>query len=443
MTLKAGAAVVDISPGNGVALYGYPHVERLSTGVHDPLLASALCLDNGRQKVLLVALDLLMIDPPVARAMRRAVALATGIPGPQVLISCTHTHSGPVSGTSLSWSDDPTVPPPDPAYLERVTQSIVQAATEALAARRPAKLAWTAADARGVGGNRISPDGVVDPEVGILSLRTAEQGEPLAVVLIYAMHPTVLHEDSTLVSSDFPHYARQTLRERFGASLPVLYHTAPCGNQSPRFFVQGQTFAEAERLGRKLGNAAAASLERLTEHDYTSECRLDGVLATIELPRRRFPAVAEAERLVQQYRDDYARLQREKAEKTQVRSAECAVFGAEGTLCLARLQEAGTLDRAVAAARPIELQLLQIGDVSLLGLPGEWFADYALELKRRWPGKLLVIALVNGHLQGYITTAEAAARGGYEALNAVLDGPKAGPLAIEAALQLPTLLPKS
>ena len=46
MTLNAGAAAHQISPPRGAALFGYPHVKRTSTGVHDPLLASALFLED-------------------------------------------------------------------------------------------------------------------------------------------------------------------------------------------------------------------------------------------------------------------------------------------------------------------------------------------------------------------------------------------------------------
>ena len=74
MTLNAGAAVREINPPRGAALFGYPRAERMSTGVHDPLLASALFLEHGSRSALLIALDLLFLDPPTARSIRRAVA---------------------------------------------------------------------------------------------------------------------------------------------------------------------------------------------------------------------------------------------------------------------------------------------------------------------------------------------------------------------------------
>ena len=56
--LKAGVAVTDISPRPGVELAGYPHHPRPNKGVHDPLQAACLFLDDGRTKLALVTLDL-------------------------------------------------------------------------------------------------------------------------------------------------------------------------------------------------------------------------------------------------------------------------------------------------------------------------------------------------------------------------------------------------
>jgi hypothetical protein len=437
MRLRAGAAAADISPVLPVALFGYPHVPRISTGIHDPLLASALFLDNGSQSAVLIALDLLMLDPPTARAIRRAVAQRVGVAEASVFVSCTHTHSGPVTARLLAWQEDPTIPPPDTGYLDCVRQRAAQAAAQAIAGASDAEIAWSTADARGVGGNRLAPDGVTDPEAGVLTVRKA--GGPLvAVAVVYGMHPTVLHEDSTLVSSDFPHYTRLQLREQFGPSLTVLYHTAPSGNQSPRFFVSGQAFDEAERLGRKLGRAIVASVEKLEEGDFRGEGPLRGVLCSVDLPRRSLPTVAEAERLLDRYRAEYDRLQSEHAARPAVRTAECSVFGAEGTLALARLNERGDIDRTLESYRPIEVQALRIGDACLAGLPGECFVEYALQIKRRWPGRVFVVSLVNGELQGYLVTPEAAAQGGYEAMTSLFS-PQAGQVLVEKILELSDL----
>ncbi len=435
MMLKAGAAASDVSPHGPVALFGYPHVQRISTGVHDPLLASVLYLENGSDSVILIALDLLFLDPPTARSIRRAVARRASVPEECVFISCTHTHSGPVTGRMLSWQDDPTIPAPDSTYLQFIEQQVVDAAGKAVSLARPVEIAWSTADARGVGGNRLDPNGVTDPEVGVLAVREAGGGEMLAVALIYGMHPTVLHEDSTLVSSDFPHYTRQHLQERFGENLTVVYHNAPCGNQSPRRFVDGQTFQEAERLGRKLGKAVVEGLEALQDGDFKSDCPLSGVLQEVELTRRAMPSVEDAQKQLDEYRARYERLKTQQADRAEVRTAECAVFGAEGTVTLARAQQQGQIDKTLQEYRPIQVQVLRIGDAYLVGLPGELFVEYSLEIKRLAPAKTFVVSLVGGELQGYIVTPQAAAAGGYEATNSIF-APESGTVLVLAACGL-------
>jgi len=433
--LRAGAAVREVSPTGPVFLAGYPHIERVSTGVHDPLLASALCLRSGDAGVLLVAVDILLLDPPTARALRAAVAARTGLAEECVLVSCSHTHSGPLTVELLAWRDDPVVPRPDPAYLARLREGAIEAAAEACASARPAELAWTAADARGVGGNRLAPDGLTDPEAGLLSVREAASKRPVAVALVYGMHPTVLHQDSKLVSADFPAYARLALRESLGEAVVVLYHNGPCGNQSPRHAARAQTFAEAERLGRLLGGKAAAAVGRLADSDYDRAPALAGALRRVELPPRRMPTPAEAEGALAERRAELGRLRREQAGRGAVRTAECALFGAEETLTLARAQQSGELAGLIEKYRSAEVQAVRLGAASLAAFPGELFTEYGLELKSRSPRRVFPVCLVNGELQGYIVTPEAAAAGGYEAANSLF-APESGRLMVDALLEL-------
>lgn len=435
MTLHAGAASRDISPRNPMALFGYPHVERVSTGVHDPLLASALFLEKAGSQVLLAALDLLFLSPPVARSIRRRVAHALAIPESGVFISCTHTHSGPVTAALVGWGNDRTIPAPDADYLAWVADRVVDAAQEAACKAVPAALAWCSAVAAGVGGNRLAADGLTDAECGVLAVRSRADDALLAALLIYGMHPTVLHEDSTLISSDFPHYARVQVREAFGAGVTVLYHTAPCGNQSPRYYVNGQTFAEAERLGRMLGKNVVAAVLGIPETDWSAAPCLRTVLEPVELPRRRLRPLAEARALLAEYQQEYARLKAGNAPRPEVRTAECAVFGAEGTVALAEAEARGDIDRLLAEYAPLELQALRIGEITVAGLPGECFVEYALAIKRSAGSRVFVVSLVNGELQGYIVTPEALAAGGYEATNAIFE-PAAGAVMVKTVLSL-------
>ena len=309
---------------------------------------------------------------------------------------------------------------------------MTEAAQKASSSAVPAELAWTSADATGVGGNRLAANGLTDPECGILTVRESRTKTLLSVSLIYGMHPTVLHEDSTLISADFPFYARLHLKEQFGHDLVVMYHTAPCGNQSPRYYVKGQTFAEAERLGRQLGIAATLSLGGIAETVWTASPQLDGWLKRVELPRRKLMPLAAAQARLDEYRNTYQRLKSAGAPHPQVRTAECAIFGAEGGVALAEAEAAGAIDQLLAEYAPLEVQRLRIGDTDVVGLPGECFTEYSLAIKRHATRRTFVASLVNGELQGYIVTPETLVAGGYEATNAVFD-PAAGSILIKAA----------
>lgn len=415
--LKAGTAIVDVSPLTPMFLVGYPHVPRISTGIHDPLYASALALDNGTAAVIKVAVDILFFNPPTARDLRRRIAAATGVRDACVFVSCTHTHSGPITIDMLNWKDDPVVPPCDPAYLARITAGVVAAATQAWASRAPAEIAWTSCTVDGVGCNRHSPDAPRDPECGLLAVRNPQSRRLTALSLVYGMHPTVLHEDSTLISADFPGCCRRYLGARLGEEVAVLYDNGLSGNLSPRYHVRNQTFAEAERLGNRLGECIARAVTGLTDADFTDAAVLAGVLEPVAIERRTFPGVTEAETILKNARADYARLKAAGAPHGPVRTAECSVFGAEETLTLAKLQATGEVDAVMKNYNPIDLQVIRIGDRCLAGFPCETFVEYGLALKQQTALKTHPVTLVNGELHGYIVTEAAHAAGGYEAWN--------------------------
>ena len=66
-SLKAGAAIIDISPEKGLALCGYPRFDRKNIGINDPLYASCLILENDKEKILLICCDLVYFEKPFKR----------------------------------------------------------------------------------------------------------------------------------------------------------------------------------------------------------------------------------------------------------------------------------------------------------------------------------------------------------------------------------------
>jgi hypothetical protein len=334
----------------------------------------------------------------------------------------------------LAWENDPVVPPPDAEYLEQFHAGIVEAGKAACAAAEPARLAVTSAKAEGVGCNRLNPAGPFDPEVGLLAVQRERDGRLLALDLVYGMHPTVLHEDSRLVSSDFFHFTRRHIAAAFDG-LPAVCHVGPCGNLSPRYHVKAQTFAEAERLGRKLGESIVRSVRLLSSPDFHQDAVLASGRSKVKLAANTFPSVGEAETALLRATRRHEELKRIGAPHGEVRTAECAVFGGEELLTLAQAQALGKVAQWQQKYRLAELQAFRIGDLFLAGLPGEYFVEYGLEIKSRAPGRAFVISLANGELQGYIVTPEASVSGGYEASFALFRS-ESGARIVSATLEL-------
>ena len=429
--LKAGAARRNISPTKPMFLVGYPHVERTSTGVHDPLYASAFYLANDRAAILTISVDVCYVMVETTRACRAAISQATGIPVENIFISPTHTHSAPQTADLLAWHADPVVPPPDPEYMAGFTRAIIDAGVAAKSTAVPARLAVTRTEAHGVGRNRHSPVGPVDHEVGLLYAKRSDNGTPVALMLIYSMHPTVMHEDSKLASSDFPHYARALIEEKF-SGITVVYHNGTSGNQSPRYEVLGQTFAEAERMGRALGSAVVSALKAVRETAFLDRAKITTAREFVNLPVRQLPSLSVAERQQTAAQATYDRLKAGGAEHGPIRTQECVLFGKQFVV---RILRSGRFEEMIRRYRPTEVQVLRVGDTCIAALPGELFVEYGLRIKQRAASRVFVVTMANSDLHGYIVTPEADAVGCYEASFSTFT-PAAGKILGDIALRL-------
>ena len=282
--LMAGAATADITPEGSSFLFGYPHVPRCATGVHDRLFSSALFLSDGTTPLVFVANDVLAVSRDTACCAREHISNQTGISAANIMITATHTHSGPITFDSLGSEADRAVPKTDPCYVKRLEDGIVHAAVRAFHNARPAMLGLAIADGSCVGTHRHDPAGPSSPEVPVLVVRDHTHQVFVAAMIVCSMHPTVLHEDSTLVSGDFPAMTRPHLQEHMlGIDCPVVYHSGPCGNQSPRHVTKANTFDEAARLGHMLGRSIAQTIDTI---DFSGDFRLACTQVLVELPVR-------------------------------------------------------------------------------------------------------------------------------------------------------------
>lgn len=431
--LLAGAAALDITPDKSLHLCGYPHVARNSTGTLDPLLVSALYLADGKGEALILANDLVFINKDTTAEVRGRIEAETGIAASAIQISCTHTHSGPITAYSaaITTKPDPAMAP-DSAYMSYWKDRMVEAAKLAKASAVPAEAGLEIASAAGLGSNRHDPAGPADLDLPVLGVRGRDGGPWIACMTVCHIHPTVLHEDSTLYSGDFPGQARQILAASLlGASCPFVYHNGVSGNQSPRHVVRGTTVAEARRLGQILADAVTGALGKMTfRADLTVAVR-QGFL---EFTHRPLPTVDEATRALDESVRHLQHLRDTAAPHTEVRTAECDWFGAEKTLELAQRKASGELDGWLKRAQPAEISVVRLGPWNFVFWPGEWFVEYGLQLREKAPNTF-AITCANGETQGYIVTGEAVKNKRYEATNATFCHTN-GPRGVEKTLEL-------
>lgn len=418
-TLKAGAAQVDITPKDSQFLFGYPHVKRYSTDIHDKLWSSSLYLSDGNEQVLFIANDIIFVSKETANYARKEISARTGIKPENIMITATHTHSGPITVDYVSNQADPIIPKADQKYVAFMEDCIVKSATEAVGNAQLAKVGLAIADDTGVGTNRRDPSGPADHNVPVLMVKNAADDSNVACMLVCSMHPTVMHEDSMLVSGDFPGLSRIYLQKNvLGENCPVLHHMGPSGNQSPRHVTKANTFEEAQRLGEILGKAVEKVVSNI---DYKTELGIRAASKSIrDLSKRQFPSVENAQVKLDAAIEKLETLRSTNAPSQETRTAECDWFGAEETLTLAKVAASGELENAYSVALPAEIQCIKIGNWNFVGWQGEIFIEFALEVKDK-AEDTFVISCANGEMQGYIVTKEAAEEGGYEASNALFD----------------------
>lgn len=431
--IKAGASRKIINPDTSQFLFGYPHVKRYSTGVHDDLETACLYITDGTNELVIITNDLIFVSKQMTERVRTELNTKLGIPQEHILISATHTHSGPLTVNYASNTADPVVPLADTNYIAKVCERMIECALEAKEGAEKAEIGLVHADSTGIGTNRRDPSGPSDHDVPVLLVRSRESGRYIACMLVISMHPTVLHEDSTLISADFIGAARARLKEQYLTErCVVLTHNGPCGNQSPRHVVRENSFAEAKRLGDILADAVS---EVLGTCSYSHDLTLYGKSLSIsDVPRRTFSAIDESRKRLQEVNSLMARRKQEKAPAAELRTIECDIFGAEEMVTLSRMQESGELEQYYSSCLPVEIQRLSIGPWNFIGWSGEVFTDYARTVKQELENTF-VISMANGEMQGYVTTEEAALEGGYEASNALFSH-ETGELLVNKSIEL-------
>lgn len=293
--LKKITPVVGQNHSDPIFIAGFDP-NRTATGVHDDLWARGMVLSMGRTKIALVTLDLIGYFNNEVLAIRSLVDPALKLD--RVFVTSTHTHEGP--DTLGLWGPDRFTTGVDAGYLDFVNQQVADCVAEADAARVPAEIKFATGTTQGaslpphpdlvrdttileplvidltlIGGTGTvvvegDPGEFTNPSLPMLQIRDLRTQDVLLTLANFASHPESLGSANRLITSDFPHFMRENLEQRYGGI--AIYLSADLGVlQSPRVdladpddpaqLIPFRSYEFAERMGDLLAERGATALD--------------------------------------------------------------------------------------------------------------------------------------------------------------------------------------
>ncbi len=423
-TLRAGAAVVDVTPKdfpvNMVGNFG----QNIADRAHDPLYARALVLDDGKTRLALVVVDNLGVSRGVADEAKDRAARRCGLLPDRILVSSTHTHTAPASDVADG-------PKEAVAYRKILVDGIAEAVVRAHGNLRTAAVGAAAHPLPDEVFNRrwflkggppvnpfggtdlvkmnpgtrpeglLRPAGPTDPDVSVISVQDAKSGRPLAVYANYSLH-YVGNTPAAGVSADYFGEFARLMPARVGAKadgsdgfVAMLtngtsgdVNNIPFNVSPPR--PPRAPFEQVRVVAGKTADAAWHARNKVTAH--RPDARL-GMLERELTLRRRKPTA-----------DQIDRANAVVATKDGVKLPPLADNYARRTLALAKVDD--TLK--------VPLQVVRVGDTAICAIPFETFAEIGLELKRRSPFPRTIVVGIANDYNGYLPTPGQHKLGGYE-----------------------------
>jgi hypothetical protein len=416
---RAGAAASNITPWLGISIAGYMN-DRKADYVHDELHARCLVLDDGAAKIAFAVVDSCMVPREVVEDAKRQIQESTGIAPDHVLVSATHTHTGPCA-TPCFQSDA------DPEYNRYLAVKISDGVRRAATNLAPAKIAWGSGNVPDQVFNRrwkmkegtippnpfgkidkvqmnpprasenlVEPAGPTDPEVPFIFVKSVED-KPIALLANYSLH-YVGGEGGLHISADyFGMFAERTkqLADTFELDPPFvgIMTNGTSGNiNNINFREVGESkppYAQMHFVADAVATNVFDAAQKLEWHDRVM---LDAVTQELQLGvRKPTPEeLAEAKEVVR------------KAAGREMKTLP-EIYARESVLI------ADYPDTV-----PATIQALRIGNLGIAAVPCEVFVETGLDIKAKSALKpAFTIELANGY-NGYLPTAAHHELGGYE-----------------------------
>jgi hypothetical protein len=457
-TLRAGVGRAVITPPVGIAHAGWGvQTHQRAEGVDMDLLATVLVLANGPVEAALVDVDFCVVGRDLADPIRQAIADLCGIPFAHVRLSYTHTHSGPMLGPSWMTEGEELIGP----YVASLAGRIAGAAWEAKRRLQPVRVAAGSGSSDIVVNRRLKLptgrvvagrnwDGFADREVKVVRIDDLDE-RPLAVIVHYGCHPTIMGHPNRLITPDYPGVVRQVVEHATGATCLFLQGAAGnvhaivdyvgdvavyrrlgaiLGHEAARLALRLQTVPRQERLLRVMESGAPLGIyadEPAGEPDGT----LRVATRAVRLPLREYPPVPEVVAEAQQRAADLA-------------TARGRVGEEELCVAVGLARRAGMLAdkaRRFGGHTEVETELhgIRLGDVALVGFAGEPFSELGAQVKARSSFPHTLFSGYTNDYLGYLPTAEAYPDRGYEVDTSPFR-PGAGEQLVDASLALVAVL---
>jgi neutral ceramidase len=402
--LRVGAHRSNITPQLGCHIAGYFH-DRLAADIGDELYAKTVVFENGETALALCVLDIIVAEQADLTIAKQRAQELSGIPAENIFIACTHTHYGPNPMPHFNV-------PREEGYMEWAMVRVGDSVKLAQNRLRAAEIAHASGSCPEETHNRrwhmkdgsvrmnpgyqnpdmVKPAGPTDPEVGLLVARDADTKAPIAAIGNYSLHYVggpYYHS----ISADYFGYFDRALQRLAGRDFVAMMANGCCGDINNCDFTQPtleypHPFYQAERVGNRV--AAAAYDAWLGIRSYETEPVLGAATEEVMFTRRE-PSAAEL-----------AAAKVLRGSKTDPDDAEWVYAG----------ELIGVHEEPVQ--RPTPIMALRVGDLGIVGMPGEVFVEYGLQVKARSPfARTFTVELVNDHI-GYCPTDQALDEGSYE-----------------------------
>lgn len=403
--LQAGVARTSITPFWGVELTGWGYyIERQWKTIRDPISATALAVEGAQCSAMIIALDLMLIDKAFTERTRRIIAEETGLAPESIMLTCSHSHNAPAAGGLRG------VGQCDPVYEDWASRQAATAGILAWQSRQAATLKCANVQVGELSFNRTRPNGLIDTTLTVAELQRND-GSPLAVVVNYAAHPTVLTQlHPFAVSRDVPGQICDLIEDTM-PGVTAMYLQGACGdvNFHAEFSTPTRYLEPAERISGAVHKALRQCESR------NSNCTVAFIQRQARLPTRRWTEDEimldrrEAERRLAEndftgWREGFGKVMTNNP-KDMIRRHAGSEEKAVRAMCRFHIE---WTDQMLAdyLSRPehleTEVQAIRIGGLHIIGNSAELFSPFALDVRQRSTAEHLMFACyANGRI-GYL-----------------------------------------